>query len=161
MIFVARILKDFGNTEKPMQFEYLASTSEMRSLWLIGAYCWSLPCCLPSSKLHCLILTRKRGVSRECTAVRPRAASGVESAWSQSHMLLIDFCPTFCACIKPSVGTAGLAMGNHTKCAFLSNQHPSGWANCFQQLIAVTVFPSADVNPAEESCIYKTKNNTL
>lgn len=32
MISVARILKDFGSTEKPMQFEYLASTFEMRSL---------------------------------------------------------------------------------------------------------------------------------
>ena len=31
----------------------------------------------------------------------------------------------------------------------------------FSSLIAVTIFPSAGVNPKEEKCIYKTKNKTL
>ena len=41
--------------------EYLAMTFEMHSWWLIGAYCWSLSCCLPSTKLQCLILKGNRG----------------------------------------------------------------------------------------------------
>lgn len=46
--------------------------------------------------------------------------SGVESAQSQSHKLLIDLCFTFCACAKPGVRTLGPAMGNQMGVSFKS-----------------------------------------
>lgn len=142
-------------------FEYLAPTFEMHNLWLTGTYC-SIPPLLPVFRQTTLIdLQRKREVSWGMQSSGQGQPLAVVSPWNQLHKLLIDLCLTFCASLEPGVRAAGLAMRIQVECVCLSNQGPSGWANCFQQLdSSVTILPSA-LHPAEESCIYKAKNKTL